>query len=336
MSLTIEAKLVQSGGSTEHPSLVAAVCAARHCRILHDRYSSETKYAMRQLIRHVIDWRCAVVFIAAQFCGIASATELCRFAGNTDYAGHVAVTTTVTASSDRTIVDVAATFNSTSMFLFGVHYLLEEVSTWHGGQLESVAVNSRYLLGHHIVRQQWDEFRRTADGMQGERVQAKTLADFQRRHPGFVQHWDPATFGQPWLHDYPSAPPERRIDLDLHGAPLPPALRSPLAMAFYWVRWLPQAGRDVPVFLPGFKRDSLVEVPLAPAPSMEGTAWRTVLHYPSLRERDASTAAASVSPDHHLLRIAFELHTVYGSGRGEITQQDCEGLAVAPLGGVGR
>ena len=132
-------------------------------------------------------------------------------------------------------------------------YLLEELSIWRGEQLENVAVNSRYLLGHRIVRQQWDEFRRAADGMRGERVQAKTLADFRRRHPGFVQHWDPASFGQPWLRDFPSAPPERRMDLDLHASPLPPALRSPLAMAFYWVRWLPRVGQDVPVFLPGFK-----------------------------------------------------------------------------------
>jgi hypothetical protein len=288
---------------------------------------------MRQLIRYVSVWRWAAVLVAAQFCGIAWATEVCRFTGNTDYSGHVAVTTAVTASGDRIMVDVATAFNSVSMFLFGVHYLLEEVSTWHGAQLESVAVNSRYLLGHHIVRQQWDDFQRAADSMQGERVQAKTLADFQRRHPGFVQHWDPTTFGQPWLHDYPSAPPERRIDLDLHGAPLPPALRSPLALAFYWIRWLPHAKQDVPVFLPGFKRDSLVDVQVAAAPSGESTVWRTVLRYPSLSERDPSTASALVSPDHHLLRIAFELHTVYGSGRGEITQEGCDGSPVAPAGG---
>ena len=97
-------------------------------------------------------------------------------------------------------------------------------------------MNSRYLIGNHIVRQQWDYFQRGADGLQAYRVQAKTLADFRRRHPGFIQHWDPATFGQPWLDDYPAVSPERRIDLDLKGAPLPSALRPPLAMAFYWVR----------------------------------------------------------------------------------------------------
>ncbi|HEY7579742.1 MAG TPA: hypothetical protein VH855_19305 [Acetobacteraceae bacterium] len=281
---------------------------------------------------YLTDWWWVVVFVAAQLCGTASAAEVCRFAGSTDYAGHVAVTTAVTKAADGTIVDVAAAFDSTSMFLFGVHYLLEEVSIWRGGRLEDVAVNSRYLLGHRIVRQQWDEFRRVADGMQAERVQAKTLADFRRRHPGFVQHWDPATFGQPWLRDYPLAPPERRVDLDLHASPLPPALRSPLAMAFYWVRWLPNIGQDVPVFLPGFKADRLVEVPLAPAPAAEGTVWRAVLHYPSLSERHPSTTTALVSSDGHLLRITFELHTTYGSGRGDIEQQGCDGTPV-PAGG---
>jgi hypothetical protein len=280
----------------------------------------------------VIDWRWVAAFVAVQFCGTAPAAEVCRFAGTTDYAGHVAVTTAVTSEGGATVVDVAAAFESTSMFLFGVRYLLEEVSIWRGGRLENVAVNSRYLLGRRIVRQQWDEFRRAADGMQAERVQAKTLAAFRRRHPGFVQHWDPATFGQPWLRDYPSAPPERRIDLDLHASPVPSALRSPLAMSFYWIRWLPHSAQDVPVFLPGFKADRLVGVPLAPMPVAEGTVWRAVLHYASLSERHPSTAAALVSPDEHLLRITFELHTVHGSGRGDIEQQGCDGSPVPPGG----
>ena len=148
--------------------------------------------------------------------------------------------------------------------------------------------------------------------------------------PRFVQHWDPASFGHPWLHDYPSAPPERRIDLDLHASPLPPAPRSPLALAFYWVRWLPRAAQDVPVFLPGFKAERLVEVPVAPAPAAAGTVWRAVLHPLSLSKWQPSTASALVSPDEHLVRIAFELHTVHGSGRGEIDQQGCDGSPLPP------
>ena len=281
--------------------------------------------------KHPTHWYLVVAIMAAQFCGAAWA-EVCRFSGSTDYAGHFAVTTDVTAVGDSTIVDVAAAFDSKAIFLFGVHYLLEEPSIWHDEQLENVAVNNRYLLGHRIVRQQWDEFRRAADGMQGERVQAMTLVDFRRWHPGFVQHWDPASFGQSWLRDYPSAPPERRIDLDLHASPLPPALRSPLALAFYWVRWLPRTEQDPPVFLPGFKGERLVQVPVALAPAAAGTVWRGVLHCSSLSERQPSTASALVSPDEHLVQIAFELHTAHGSGRGEIDQQGCDGSPVPPGG----
>ena len=279
-------------------------------------------------------WRWLILAIATQICGTAAAAEVCRFTGSTDYAGHLVVTSTVAAENGDTIVDVAAAFDSTSMFLFGVHYRLEEVSVWRGGQLENVAVNSRYLLGHRIVRQYWDEFRRAADGMQAERVAAKTLDDLRRLHPDFVQHWDPASFGLPWVREYPSAAPERRIDLDLH-APLPPALRSPLALTFYWIRWLPHTGQDAPVFLPGFKANRLIEVPIAPTQAAEGISWRAVLHYPTLNEHQPSTASALVSPDGHLLRIAFELHTSYGSGRGDIALQGCDGPPVQP-GGEGR
>jgi hypothetical protein len=218
------------------------------------------------------------------------------------------------------------------MFWFGVHYLVEEVSSWHDGQLESVAVNSRYLVGDHIVRQQWDDFQRGPDGLQAYRVQAKNLADFRRRHPGFIQHWDPATFGQPWLDDYPAASPERRVDLDLKGAPLPARLRSPLALAFYWVRWLRRSSQDVPVFLPGFKTERLVELPIVPTGSSSGPVWLASLHYPMLRDSPSSTATALISPDGHLLRIAFELHTFRGSGQGTIRQDGCIGSPVVPAG----
>ena len=93
---------------------------------------------MPERIRQVIDWRWAAVFVAAQLCGAASADEVCRFTGSTDYAGHLAVTTAVTASGDRTIVDVATTFDSTSMFLFGVRYLLEEISTGEAVSLRTL------------------------------------------------------------------------------------------------------------------------------------------------------------------------------------------------------
>ena len=206
-------------------------------------------------------WPSLAILAAAEACSVhASASEVCRYAGTTDYAGHVSVTTDVSATHGLTRVDVALAFEATPMLWVHVQYLIEEVSTWRAGELESVAVNSRYSVGGHIVRQQGDEFERGTDGLQARRVQAKTLADFRRRHPLFVRHWDVVTFGLPWLADYPLASPERRPDLDLTGSPLPSGLRSPLALAFYWVRQLPSDGQDVPVFLPGFKTERLVEL----------------------------------------------------------------------------
>lgn len=260
----------------------------------------------------------------------ASAAEVCRFVGTTDYAGHITVTTTAATMDGLTKIDVNTSFESTSMFWFGVHYLVEEVSTWRAGRLETVALNSRYLLGTHIVRQQWDYFQRGPEGLYAHRVQAKTLTDFSLRHPGFVRHWDPATFGQPWLQDYQSAPPERRIDLDLPG-PLPLGLKSPLALAFYWVRWLPHGDHDMSVFLPGFKAERLVHLPITSATSAAGSVWRAPLHYPSLSKSRSSIATAWVSLDGHLLRMTFELHTIYGSGRGVVEEKGCDGAPVVPV-----
>jgi hypothetical protein len=258
----------------------------------------------------------------------ASVAEVCRFTGTTDHAGQVAVTTDTTATNGTTRVDVTMRFESTTLIWFHLHYLVQEVSIWRAGKLEAVAVNTRYLIGTRIIRQQWDMFQRDRDAMRAYRVQAKTLADFRRKHPGFVRHWDPATFGQPWLDDYPAASPERRADLDLMGAS--PKLRSPLALAFYWVRWLPPGGQDVPVFLPGFKADKLADLPITAAPWAGGTLWRAPLRYPALSETPASTGMAWTSPDRHLLQLAFDVHEPRGSARGLIRQNGCEGTPVAP------
>jgi len=88
----------------------------------------------------------------------------------------------------------------------------------------------------------------------------------------------------------------------------------------------------VAVFLPGFKRDLLVDLRVTSSPSASGTLWRAPLHYPALEESPASNATALISPDGRLLRLAFELHTFLGSGRGVVTQQGCEGTPLEPVG----
>jgi hypothetical protein len=61
--------------------------------------------------------------------GDRSDAEACRFAGTTDPSGKVAVTADVTETNGATHVDVAATFETTTMVWFRIHYLVEEVST---------------------------------------------------------------------------------------------------------------------------------------------------------------------------------------------------------------
>jgi len=95
-----------------------------------------------------------LVALVVQLCRVdASGAEVCHFTGASDYDGHVAVTTDVAAADSITRVDVAGTFEATTMFWLHIRYLIEEVSTWRNGELETVAVNSRYLVGDHIVRQ---------------------------------------------------------------------------------------------------------------------------------------------------------------------------------------
>jgi hypothetical protein len=280
--------------------------------------------------RWVVGMLTALAIVVSLCSADASAAEVCHYTGSTDYDGHVTVTTDVTESGGITRVDVVGAFEATTVFWLRVHYLIEEVSTWRDGELQSVSMNSRYLLGDHIVRQSWDDFRLGKDGLQAYRVQGKTLADFRLKHPGFAQHWDPATFGQPWIRDYRSAPPDRRADLDLEDAQLPSGLRSPLALAFYWVRWLPRDEQTVPVFLPGFKKERLVVLPIAAVPSSGGIVWRAPLHHSTFSEMPASVATARISPDRHLLQLAVEVHGSSGSGRGVITEHGCDGKPVVP------
>ena len=87
------------------------------------------------------------VAIARLFTMAASAAEICHFTGSIDYDGRVAVRTNVTESDGVTRVGATAKFEATIMFLFRIHYLLEEVSTWRDGELQSIAVNSRHRPG---------------------------------------------------------------------------------------------------------------------------------------------------------------------------------------------
>ena len=259
---------------------------------------------------------------------------MCHFTGTSDYAGHVEVTTNVStrANDGTTTVDVVAGIKATPILFVHINYLMEEISTWRSGQLQRVAVNSRYIVDNHVIRQEWDLFDRGAAGLEAYRLQGKTPRDLLLRHPAFIRHWNPANFGEPWLQDYQSAGPERRPDLDLPRTSLRPNLRSPLALAFYWSRQLPSNGQATTVFLPGFKRDKRVDLTITEAePPHDGRqVWQTSVRYPALSKTRASTADAWVSMDGHLLQLTVSVQSGSGNLHGVVRQVGCNGTADPP------
>ena len=247
----------------------------------------------------------------------AGAAEVCEFAGVASHKARIAVRTEAAEAAGLLTVRILARLDA-EPWLWSLRYLMEEISTWRGGELQSVAVNSRYILDGRVRRQQWDVLVRGPAGLQAQRVQGTSLAEFQRRHPAFAAQWDPAQFGQPWLASYPAAGPERRTDLDLGGAGLAPGVRTPLALAFHWSRTLPPGGGVVPVFLPGWKRDARVDEAVQATPGR----WRMALRHPALGGA-GSWAEASVAPDHRLLRLAFQVQARAGSGEGWVDLVGC-------------
>jgi hypothetical protein len=231
-----------------------------------------------------------------------------------------------------TTVDVIVQFMATPWPLVHIRYLMEEVSVWKSEQLQSVATNSRYLVGGHIVRQIWDLFERRPSGLEAYRLQGKTLDDFRRKYPAFVRHWGAEDFGQPWIQDYRLAGAERRTDLDLPASSVGPDLRSPLALAFYWSRWISRSGQAATVFLPGFKKDKRLDLTIGAAePSHDGQhVLQTSIRYPALGSANASMAKAWVSTDRHLLQLTGSVQSGSYAGDGLIRLEGCDGMAASP------
>ncbi len=279
-----------------------------------------------------IGW-CALAMMVGHAIGQPGwAEETCRYSGTTSYSGRVNVETKAAARGGEVTVDVAARVNARSFGLVDWQYLYQEIGTWRGGELRSIGVNHRYSIAGSIRRQQWDVFNRTPAGMTAFRVQANTLAEFQARHPGFVRHWDPATFGEPWLPGYATASPERRADLDLPMGSMPVGLGTPLLMAFYWVRWADPHEQMVPLFLPGFKRDATADIKVVPLGVDAGGLLHlhSVVRHPQLSGTKVSTGDAWVSSDHRLVRVGFDARGDHGSVQGELRLVGCQGEPPVP------
>jgi hypothetical protein len=274
----------------------------------------------------------AAALITAMIARGAFADETCRYSGSASHSATISVETKAVSVKGETTVDVMAHLDARAFGVLDWRYLYQEIGAWHAGELRTIGVNHRYRFAGFIRRQQWDYFTRDPDGMKAWRVQAKTLSDFQQKHPGFVRHWDLSSFGEPWLPDYVSAPPERRADLDLPAAQLAPGLGTPMTMAFYWVRWAAPAARAVPVFLPGFKKAARADIQIAPV-GVEANGllhFHSSIRYPELSQTEDSTGDAWITPDHHLARVTFTARSRYGSAEGDLHLDGCQGTAAAP------
>lgn len=257
----------------------------------------------------------------------AASAETCRFAGTTTHDGHVTASTDVTETAGLLTINVTVAF-TISAWLSDARYLSQEITTWRANELQGIALNNRTIVDGQVRRQQWDVWSRTPAGLLARRVQAKTLDDFRAHHPAFVRHWSPAGFGQAWLPDYDAATPVRRPDLDLPANALPAGLRTPLALAFYWSRYLPPSGGGAPILLPGFKHDARTEVTFGPATPGDGWhRWSAPLRHPAL---DSGLAAAWVSSDGYLLQLGLEARSSLGSGQALIRTQGCQGVQIVP------
>ena len=83
--------------------------------------------------------RCAVCLVAALLgTTTARASEVCHFAGTTDYSGRIGVTTDVNArvTDGTTTVDVIVRFMATPWPLVHIRYLMQEISTWKSDQMQ--------------------------------------------------------------------------------------------------------------------------------------------------------------------------------------------------------
>ena len=270
--------------------------------------------------------RFLVCVLLAQPCVETLAAEICRFVGTTDHAGHVSIVTTARAAADKTVrVDVTVQFEATTALWLHLRYLVEEVSEWRNGTLLRLDANTRYLFAGHVVRQQWDEFRRTREGLRAYRIEGKRPAEFRQQYPGFAQHWDLTSFGLDWLNDFSSAAPVRRPDLDLGRSTLSAEVQPPFALAVYWVRFLRPNQQHAQVFLPGFKADKLADLSLTPVSAAPGRVWHSELHHPYLDAAPPSTATAQISADGHLRLLSFDLHGSAGSAAGTLHQAGCTG-----------
>jgi hypothetical protein len=253
--------------------------------------------------------------------GGAARAETCRFDGITSYDGRMTISEETAPIAGGARVDVKLSLAAHPLPLMNTLYEMEEISETGRDGLALLAVNNRYRVDGHIVRQSWDVFRRTASGLEAYRIEGKHAAEFARQFPRFARHWAFAGFGDDWLADFAGAGPVRRTDLDL--TPVSDAVRPPLALAFHWLEGLGTAAVSVPVFLPGFKDRKLVSLAIGGAVAgAEGAVRVAPLVYPDLSRTRASSATAVLAGG-RLVRIGFDVHGTSFDARATMRAVGC-------------
>lgn len=236
----------------------------------------------------------------------------CTYTGTSSYNGRLTATVTDTETSAALQIDVRIRLDATPWHLWPVQFLAQELSTYRNGTLQSVAINGRWSSGGTLRRQYWDVFTPSYTGLIAQRIQVKRESDLERRHPSFAPYWNPATFAQPWLPTFNIAAPDRRPDLDLPTAQIPPGLKPPLALALYWSRQ--PLAPTIPIFLPGWKHDAR----LTGTTTHTGQTTRLTLPHPALSP--ASFIETTQNP--HALHLQAE--TTAGDGEATLIQTHCE------------
>ena len=260
----------------------------------------------------------------------ASAGEICRFAGTTDYAGHVAVTTGVDATDDVTEGGCRCHVRGDDDAL-GSHPLSwsKRSGTWRAGELESVAVEQPLF--------DWRPHRQAAMGRFSTRRGRLAGPPSAGEKPcGFPPpaSWLRSTLGS---HDVRPTLARQLSDRVTRASCRSRPQGFAASAGTYAPRspW-PSTGSDgyravvrTRRVLPGFKGERLVDLPIVASSSSDGTVARTLALLRSEREAGFECHGLDVYRS-----ICCGSHSSY-TGRvdranGLINQEGCEGAPVVP------
>ena len=248
------------------------------------------------------------------------ADEVFQFRGNSYYSGKMSAQTRVSTSGNTTTVQVLFRIHATAALIVGIDYWMEELTTWSSGELQTAATNTRYMVNDEIKRQSWKAFTKNNNMFEGYKIESKHPDQFKSRYPLLATIWELSSFGKSWLPQFYPSSPDRRSDYDVA---VEPGLQTPLAFAFYYLRFLQNAAQ-VPVFVVGEEREKRVDLVLNSPEQLNGTkVWRVPFRAGPLKTADNKPARAEIGPDQQLHRLKLSMVHTMGSAEGELISEGC-------------